>query len=370
MTRTEIYHDYIQYFGVRMAGFADDTYLNGCPSVLYDAYAEKRRVCLGPAPPGEPAACELRSNLAKVVATSPLGTAADIPEGAGDGIVWADGFSCVGVYKGPDEWVRARTTNKLLKRLQPLDNIEQLQDMEKFENVAQLKKIMYTDCAALQGVYFAQAQRPDLSGPALEAALGRLRVSWEALACADASPEPRRELAWLQARLPPNMGGCGHYDAFSQRHACYAASVLKNWSLLQRISPALRDVDFATTELRSLAAARDAYEGLRAERGRIAAVHAAYDAFEYHTIHGEKLSRFRPHSLPPADRLLEPARLFIPGPNDSMPRGGDGKSLSRKNVVVDKESLVSALRYIGLPHTHTCQPVAGGTPSIPLPSSS
>ena len=50
-------------------------------------------------------------------------------------------------------------------------------------------------------------------------------------------------------------------------------------------------------------------------------------------------------------------------------RGGDGKSLSRKNVVVDKESLVSALRCIGLPHMHTCQPAAGGIPSIPLPSS-
>ena len=51
-------------------------------------------------------------------------------------------------------------------------------------------------------------------------------------------------------------------------------------------------------------------------------------------------------------------------------RGGDGKFLIEENVVFDKESLVSALRYIGLPHTHTCQPAAGGTPSIPLPSSS
>ena len=50
-------------------------------------------------------------------------------------------------------------------------------------------------------------------------------------------------------------------------------------------------------------------------------------------------------------------------------RGGDGKFLIEENVVVDKESLVSALRYIGLPHTHTCQPAAGGAPSILLPSS-
>ena len=76
--------------------------------------------------------------------------------------------------------------------------------------------------------------------------------------------------------------------------------------------PALRDVDFATSDLPSVAAARDAYEALRAERDRIAAVHAAYDAYEYHTIHGEKLPRFRPKSLTPAARLPEPSRLFTP----------------------------------------------------------
>ena len=60
----------------------------------------------------------------------------------------------------------------------------------------------------------------------------------------------------------------------------------------------------------------------------IAAVHAAYDAFEYHTIHGEKLPRFRPNSLPPAGRLLKPACLFIPGPNDSIPSPPAQRALS------------------------------------------
>ena len=60
--------------------------------------------------------------------------------------------------------------------------------------------------------------------------------------------------------------------------------------LLQRISPALRGVDFATTDLRSIATARAEYEALRAERDRVAQVHAAYDAYEYHTIDGEKLN--------------------------------------------------------------------------------
>ena len=109
------------------------------------------------------------------------------------------------------------------------------------------------------------------------------------------------------------MGGCGIYNAHACRGAAYAASVIKNWPLLQRISPPLRGLDFATTELPSIAAARDEYEALRAERDRVARVHAAYDAFEYHTLQGDKLPRFRPGSLTPAARLPAPDRLFVPG---------------------------------------------------------
>ena len=313
---------------VRIAGFADDTYSNGKADVLYAAYAEKRRICLGPAAPGEPPACEVRSNLAKVSATSPSGSVADIPDGLGDGIKWANGFECVGIFKGDDAWVQAKCKEKLLKRLAPLDEIERLQDDERNNEVARLQKILYTDCGALQGVYVAQAQRPTLSGPGLEAARDRLRIAWERLTGADASPEGRRELAWLQARCQTSMGGAGVYDAYEQRGACYAASYIKNWPLLQRISPALRNVDFATSNLPSLAAARDEYETLRTERDRIAAVHAAYDAFQYHTIDGDKLPRFRPKSLTPAARLPEPARLYTPDTNDSIPTPPSQKALS------------------------------------------
>ena len=322
LCRTQVLHE-----DVRIVGFADDTYLNASPAVLYDAYACKRRVCLGPAGPGEPPACELSSNLAKVHASSPNGSHADIPP-AGAGVEWALGFKCVGVFKGPDAWVQERTTAELLKRLQPLDSIEQLSDDEQTLNAAQLKKILYTDCAALQGVYWAQAQRPDLSGPALEATLARLRVSWEALVGADASPEARRELAWAQACSPTNMGGCGLYPVYALRGAAYAASVIKNWPTLQRISPALRGVDFATTTLPSIAAARDEYVALRAERDRVAQIHDAYDKFEYHTIHGEKLPHFRPHSLTPAARLPAPARLFVPHADDKVPTPPSQKALS------------------------------------------
>ena len=101
-----------QHRGARLAGFADDTYINGPPEMIYHAYAEKRRVCLGPAGPGEPAACELSSNLSKVSATSPVGSIADIPEGMGAGIKWANGYSCVGIFHGPWQLSCQRTTPK------------------------------------------------------------------------------------------------------------------------------------------------------------------------------------------------------------------------------------------------------------------
>jgi len=113
------------------------------------------------------------------------------------------------------------------------------------------------------------------------------------------------------------MGRAGVYDAYEQRGACYAASYIKNWPLLQRISPAL-----------SLAAARDEYETLRTERDHTAAVHTAYDAFQYHIINGDKLPRFRPKSLTPAARLPEPARLYTPDTNDSIPTPPSQKALS------------------------------------------
>ena len=53
----------------------------------------------------------------------------------------------------------------------------------------------------------------------------------------------------------------------------------------------------ATSDLPSLAAARDEYEALRVERDRVAAVHDAYDAFTYHTIDGDKLPRASAPSL-------------------------------------------------------------------------
>ena len=53
------------------------------------------------------------------------------PQGTGAGVAWAHGFKCVGVFKGPDDWVREKTEAELLKRHQPFDKVERLEDDEK-----------------------------------------------------------------------------------------------------------------------------------------------------------------------------------------------------------------------------------------------
>ena len=85
-------------------------------------------------------------------------------------------------------------------------------DKEKLQNVTHLRKTLITRCAALQPLYFARCQRPDRVEPGLQAAQDRLRISWEALTGAGASPPERRELAWLQALLPTTLGGAGIHD--------------------------------------------------------------------------------------------------------------------------------------------------------------
>ena len=67
--------------------------------------------------------------------------------------------------------------------------------LQKLQNVTHLRKTLITRCAALQPLYFARCQRPDRVEPGLRAAQDRLRISWEAVTGAGASPTERRELA-------------------------------------------------------------------------------------------------------------------------------------------------------------------------------
>ena len=114
------------------------------------------------------------------------------------------GFKCVGNYKGDEAWVRRKHEEDMIKRLRNLDRVDEWRDKEKLQNVTHLRKTLITRCAALQPLYFARCQRPDRVEPGLRAAQDRLRISWEAVTGAGASPPERRELAWLQAlSFPP-----------------------------------------------------------------------------------------------------------------------------------------------------------------------
>ena len=210
------------------------------------------------------------------------------------------GFKCVGNYKGDEAWVRCKHEEDMTKRLRNLDRVDEWRDKEKLQNVTHLRKTLITRCAALQPLYFARCQRPDRVDPGLRAAQDRLRISWEALTGAGASPPERRELAWLQALLPTTLGGAGIHDTLALSGAAYAASCLACWPTLQRVCPALRDIAFATTELPSIAAARDEYEAIRASRNDVATIYSEFDKDVYHLLDGEARARYRPAALPPA----------------------------------------------------------------------
>ena len=232
------------------------------------------------------------------------------------------------LYKGDEAWVRRKHEEDMTKRLRNLDRVDEWRDKEKLQNVTHLRKTLITRCAALQPLYFARCQRPDRVEPGLRAAQDRLRISWEALTGAGASPPERRELAWLQALLPTTLGGAGIHDTLALSGAAYAASCLACWPTLQRVCPALRDIAFATTELPSIAAARDEYEAIRARRDDVAAIYSEFDKDVYHLLDGEARARYRPAALPPASRLLPASRLFKPDDDDSIPTPPSQKALS------------------------------------------
>ncbi|EOD35462.1 hypothetical protein EMIHUDRAFT_449234 [Emiliania huxleyi CCMP1516] len=68
-----------------------------------------------------------------------------------------------------------------------------------------LKLVQRIACAKTK--YIAGITPPNVACDALEFAHNRIRKSFESIARADASPQALRDLAWLQAQLPTEMGG-------------------------------------------------------------------------------------------------------------------------------------------------------------------
>ena len=219
---------------------------------------------------------------------------------------------------GHDTWASTRTTSKVLQRLAPLDAIDQLTDTERHTNVSHLRRTLYTRCAANQSSYYAACMPEATVTPMLHAAQCRLRISWESLTCADASPIDRRDRAWMQSQLPTNLGGCGLHDTLSRRPAIRTASQLATLLTLRRTSPIFAAADPLTSTTSTLpffVELRDTYEWLRREHARLLALQADFDRSIYITLYGTTWTRYRPASLPPAKafpplhELLSPAML-------------------------------------------------------------
>ena len=131
---------------------------------------------------------------------------------------------------------------------------------------------------------------------------------------AGASPPERRDGARVVA------GPSAHHPR-RRRHPRHAGAERRRlrrllhiacWPTLQRVCPELRDVDLATSELPSIAAARDAYEAIRASRDDVAAIYSEFDKDIYHLLDGEARARYWRATAPPPSRP-PPASCPPPG---------------------------------------------------------
>jgi hypothetical protein len=293
---------------VIILGDADDTYYNAPSTVVHAAFARKRELAKE--------VCGHESNLTKVCAYSPTGDMAGKPDDYGDVCV----YKPVGAYFGDPAAVTKKTTERLLKKLSPLKNLNQARDTETANNVAQLKRILITKCAANQSIYTAQTTRPSLARPALAAEQDELRDSWRQLTEADATAErcPRRaDLAWRQSLLPESAGGMGLHDTHAKAAACWCASLLRSWRELQRMLPLCAAIDINTSDLPIFKELHKEYGNLQTTRDRVEKTHKEFDKQYNYEMDGSKKTRFHLDSLP--DRKYVPDIVKITANENSVP---------------------------------------------------
>ena len=85
-------------------------------------------------------------------------------------------------------------------------------------------------------------------------------ASFEGIARADASPQALRDLAWLQAQLPTEMGGCNIDTAFTRADSDFSMSLLKNWRTLVAHNPDFALDEGGASKYPAIAAAIATYE--------------------------------------------------------------------------------------------------------------
>ena len=225
-----------EYPDVIILGDADDTYYNAPSTSVHAAFARKRQLARD--------VCGHESHLGKVCAYSPTGDLAGKP----DDYASVDVFKAVGAYMGDPAAVKKKTTERLLEKLKPLDNLDQARDTETVNNVAQLKRILITHCAANQSTYTAQTTPPTRADAAAhqlgEAHRGQRhhRVLPGARRARVAAVSAARERGRLGNTRHPRQGGtvlvrlgppqlaraAAHAAALRRhRHHCFRAALLR-----------------------------------------------------------------------------------------------------------------------------------------------
>jgi hypothetical protein len=308
---------------INLVCYADDTYLNGDPTLLYRAYEEKKATSTEQ--------CGLTSNQSKVVAFSPGGDMSLTPPGMAGSE--AEGprqwLKCVGTFLGDAEACAGQLRSKLRARLANLDQVDRLDDHEGTKRLTDtLRDLIAKSCAANIPQYWARtmpashtaaATRGGNPTPPMQMADDRVARSWVAVVLGDASPEDRREAAVRQARLPVRLGGHGLCDYAATAPGIRAASVLACWPALAKLSPTLTGVTSDTPGFAFLAEAKHDYEALRGDRDRIEAAYAGIAADVHYAARGGQTPGFHPLHLPPASALPPWDTAMAPPTGDEAP---------------------------------------------------
>ena len=216
-----------------------------------------------------------------------------------------DCFKAVGTFFGDPEACKKELTAHLRKKLAPLDVIDTIVDTDCVTNTSQLRLNLVQRIACAKTKYIAGITPPNVSCDALEFAHNRIRKSFESIARADASPQALRDLAWLQAQLPTEMGGCNIDTAFTRADSDFSMSLLKNWRTLVAHNPDFALDEAGASKYPAIAAAIATYESALSDWKEVCEKRTARDKNKYHTVRGGYLTEFYPKSVP----LPEPESL-------------------------------------------------------------
>ena len=216
-----------------------------------------------------------------------------------------DCFKAVGTFFGDPEACKKELTAHLRKKLAPLDVIDTIVDTDCVTNTSQLRLNLVQRIACAKTKYIAGITPPNVACDALEFAHNRIRKSFESIARADASPQALRDLAWLQAQLPTEMGGCNIDTAFSRADSDFSMSLLKNWRTLVAHNPDFALDEGGASKYPAIAAAIATYESALSDWKEVCEKRTARDKNKYYTVRGGYLTEFYPKSVP----LPEPESL-------------------------------------------------------------